>query len=252
MSASLRLGKVFGIPIEINASWAVVVALLTFVLAQELGDANLGWPVAQRWIVAVIIVVLFFLSVLAHELSHSVLARREGIPVRGITLFIFGGVSRLSHEPGRPFTEFTVAVVGPLTSIVLAGVFGGIWYLLGTGDTSVEVVLFLLAWSNLTLGLFNILPGYPLDGGRVLRAFVWWLTGSHQKATRVATRAGQAIGGLTVVLGFVLGFFVNVMDGVWIALVGGFLLAVATASYREESSQANAVGVEQVPAGHDA
>ena len=252
MGASLRVGRVFGIPIEINASWTVAFLLLTFVLAQEFGESNLGWPAAQRWLVAITIVILFFLSVLAHELSHSVLARRQGIPVQGITLFIFGGVSRLGQEPGRPLTEFTVAVVGPVTSIVLAAIFGGIWYLLGARDTTIDVVLFLLAWYNLILGLFNILPGYPLDGGRMLRALVWWLTGSHQKATRVATRAGQAIGGLTVLIGLILGLFVNVIDGVWVALIGGFLFSVATASYREERSRANALGMEQAPAGHDA
>ena len=252
MGASLRVGRVFGIPIEINASWIVAFLLLSFVLAQQFGESNLGWPAAQRWLVAITIVILIFLSVLAHELSHSVLARREGIPVRGITLFIFGGVSRLGQEPDRPLTEFSIAVVGPLTSILLAGIFGGIWYLLGDGGSTINVVLFLLAWSNLSLGLFNILPGYPLDGGRMLRALVWWRTGSHQKATRVATRAGQGIGGLTVLTGLVLGLLVNVMDGVWVALIGGFLFSVATASYRDERSRANALGVEQVPAGHDA
>ena len=252
MGASLRVGRVFGIPIEINASWSVAFLLLTFVLAQEFGGSNLGWPVAQRWLVAMAIVILIFLSVLAHELSHSVLARREGIPVRGITLFIFGGVSRLSREPGRPLTEFKVAVVGPLTSIGLAAIFGGIWYLLGARDTTIGVVLFLLAWSNLTLSLFNILPGYPLDGGRVLRALVWWLTGSHQKATLVATRAGQVIGVVTVLIGVVLGWLLSPMDGVWVALIGGFIFSVATASYRQERSRASALGLEQAPTAPDA
>ena len=181
MGASLRLGRILGIPVEINASWLVVFLLLTFVLAQEFGEANLDWPVAQRWLVAIAMVVLFFISVLAHELSHSVLARHKGIPVQGITLFIFGGVSRLSREPNRPLTEFSIAVVGPMTSLLLAGLFGGIWYLLGASDSTLGVVLFLLAWANLTLGAFNILPGYPLDGGRVLRAAVWGLTGNRRR-----------------------------------------------------------------------
>ena len=251
MGGSLRIGRVFGIPIEVNASWAVVFLLLTFLLAQQFGDSDLGWPTAQRWLVAVAVVVLVFVSVLAHELSHSVLALRKGIPVRGITLFIFGGVSRLGREPDRPMTEATVAVVGPLTSIVLAAILGGIWYLLGGSESTIEVVLFLLAWSNLALGIFNLLPGYPLDGGRVLRAVVWGLTGSHRKGTRVATRAGQAIGGATVILGLVMAILVNAIDGVWIAIVGGFLFSVATASYREERSRANMLGMDQVTAGHE-
>ena len=192
MGGSLRLGRIFGIPIEVNASWAVAFVLLTFLLSQEFRESRLGWPEAQRWLVAVAVVILIFLSVLTHELSHSVLARREGVRVGGITLFIFGGVSRLAREPDRPLTEFTIAVVGPLTSLVLAGVFGGVWFLLDAweGGSTPEVIFFLLAWSNLALGLFNILPGYPLDGGRVLRAIVWGITGSHRKATRVAARAG--------------------------------------------------------------
>ena len=116
MGASLRLGRVFGIPIEINISWVLVFLLLTYLLAEQFDDARLRWPVAQRWTVAMGTVVLFFLSVLAHELSHSVMAVSKGIRVRGITLFIFGGVSRLDREPQRPITEFMVALVGPIIS----------------------------------------------------------------------------------------------------------------------------------------
>jgi Zn-dependent protease len=239
--ASIRIGKILGIPIEVNASWVLIFLLLTYVLAHEFESARLDWPVAQRWSVAAGMVVLLFLSVLIHELSHSVVAKRRGIPVQSITLFIFGGVSRLARDPGRPTTEFTIAVVGPLSSIVLSAVFGGLWYLVGTGDSTLEVVLFLLSWTNLWLGVFNILPGYPLDGGRILRAAVWGLTGNYWRATRVATRSGQAIGALTVLLGVALGIFVNPANGVWVALIGGFLFSVATADYREERSR-EAVG----------
>jgi len=237
LRASLRLGKVLGIPIEVNASWVLIFLLLTYVLAQEFGAAQLDWPVAQRWSIAIVMVVLFFLSVLAHELSHSVVAKRQGIPVQSITLFIFGGVSRLAREPGRPLTEFKVAVVGPLSSILLSAIFGGLWYLLGARDSTLEVILFLLSWINLWLGVFNILPGYPLDGGRILRAAVWGLTGNHRRATQVATRSGQAIGALMVLLGVTLGIFVNPVNGMWVALIGSFLFSVATASYREERSK---------------
>ena len=175
MGASFRISRVFGIPIEINASWGIVFLLLTFLLSQEFGDSRLGWPVAQRWIVAGALAILFFVSVLTHELSHSVLAKRQGIPVEGITLFIFGGVSRLSREPDGPWQEFIIAVIGPVSSLLLAVIFGFAWYLLGQGDSTLEVMLFLLAWSNLRLCVFNLLPGYPLDGGRVLRAAIWGL-----------------------------------------------------------------------------
>ncbi len=231
MGSSLRLGRLFGIPIEVNVSWVFVFLLLTFLLANEFEDSRLRWGEAQRWSVAVITVVLFFLSVLVHELSHSLVALAKGIPVQGITLFIFGGVSRLGREPHRPLTEFVVAVVGPLSSIALAGIFGGIWYLLGRGDSSLEVIVLLVAWTNLSLGVFNLVPGYPLDGGRVLRAGVWGLTGSYRRATQVAARSGQGVGILMLAAGIGLAIFVDTVDGIWIALVGGFLFTVASSSY---------------------
>lgn len=236
MGASFRIGRIFGIPIEINASWGVVFLLLTFLLAQEFGDSRLRWPVAQRWTVAGSMTIFFFMSVLTHELSHSVLAKRQGIPVHGITLFIFGGVSRLSREPDGPWKEFVIAVIGPVSSLLLAGIFGGAWYALGSGNSTLEVMLFLLAWSNFSLGVFNILPGYPLDGGRVLRAAIWGLTGSHRRATRVSARAGQAIGATAVILGIVMGVMLEPINGVWIGVVGGFLFSVATTSLREDRS----------------
>ena len=231
MGSSLRLGRVFGIPIEVNVSWLFVFLLLTFLLANEFEDARLRWPVAQRWSVAMVTVVLFFLSVLAHELSHSVMAVRKGIPVRGITLFIFGGVSRLEREPPRPITEFVIAIVGPLSSIMLAAIFGGAWYLLGGGDSTLEVVLLLLAWTNLSLGVFNLVPGFPLDGGRLLRAGIWGMTGSYHRATQIAARSGQAVGGAMVLGGVVLAVAVDPVDGVWVAIVGLFLFSIAKSSY---------------------
>lgn len=233
MGASLRLGRVFGIPIEIDISWVLVFLLLTYLLAGQFDDARLRWPAAQRWTVAMITVVLFFLSVLAHELSHSVMALSKGIPVRGITLFIFGGVSRLDREPQRPITEFMVAVVGPLLSIVLAVIFGAVWFLLGRGDSPVEVVLLLLVWTNLSLGVFNLVPGYPLDGGRLLRAGIWGITGNHRKATRIAAGMGQAVGVAMVIGGVSLAVFLEPVDGVWLGIVGMFLFSMARRSFPE-------------------
>ena len=227
------MGRVFGIPIEIDISWVLVFLLLTYLLAGQFDDARLRWPAAQRWTVAMITVVLFFLSVLAHELSHSVMALSKGIPVRGITLFIFGGVSRLDREPQRPITEFMVAVVGPLLSIVLAVIFGAVWFLLGRGDSPVEVVLLLLAWTNLSLGVFNLVPGYPLDGGRLLRAGIWGITGNHRKATRIAAGMGQAVGVAMVIGGVSLAVFLEPVDGVWLGIVGMFLFSMARRSFPE-------------------
>lgn len=231
MGTSLRLGRVFGIPIEVHISWVFVFLLLTFLIADEFENSRLRWPVAQRWTVAMVTVVAFFLSVLAHELSHSVMAKSKGISVRGITLFIFGGVSRLDSEPERPLTEFAIALVGPLCSIILAVIFGAIWYLLGRDDSTVEVVLVLLAWTNLSLGLFNLVPGYPLDGGRLLRAGIWGMTGNHHRATQIAARAGQGVGTAMVLGGVSLAVWLEPLDGVWLAVVGIFLFSIARSSY---------------------
>ncbi len=226
--------------------------LLTFLLAQEFGDSRLGWPTAQRWTVAMAMAIFFFMSVLIHELSHSVLARRQGIPVHGITLFIFGGVSRLSREPDGPWKEFVIAVIGPVSSLLLAGMFVGVWYALGSGDSTLEVMLILLAWSNFSLGVFNILPGYPLDGGRVLRAAIWGLTGNHSRATRVAARAGQGLGAIAVLLGISIGVMIEPLNGIWIAIVGSFLFSVATASLRDARSGVDAPGIDRAVQPRDA
>ena len=231
MGPSLQLGRIFGVPVEVNISWILVFLLLTYLLAGEFEDARLRWPMAQRWSVAMIIVVLFFLSVLLHELSHSVMALSKGIPVRGITLFIFGGVSRLDKEPERPLIEFMVVAVGPLMSIALAAVLGGIWFLMGRGDSPVEVVLVLLMWTNLSLGVFNLVPGYPLDGGRLLRAGIWGLTGNHRKATRISSGMGLLVGGGMLLGGISLAVFLEPVDGAWLAIVGAFLFSMAKSSF---------------------
>jgi Zn-dependent protease len=233
MGTSIRLGKILGIPIGINYSWVFVFLLFIFLMAEQFGDTFPSWPLPQRWAVAVVTTVLFFLSVLAHELSHSVVAVRKGIPVRGITLFIFGGVSQLAHEARRPFTEFLVAIVGPLTSILIGLILFGLWYLIRDVNSSLEAIFFSLFAINLSLGLFNMLPGFPLDGGRVLRSVVWGLTGNYWRATQVAARAGQVLGGLMVITGVGWAIF-GQFQGIWFALIGGFLFSAATVTYRQE------------------
>ena len=234
MGSSIRLGRLFGIPIEVNVSWVFAFLLFTFLISEQFDNNRLHWPDAQRWLVAAFTVILFFLSVLIHELSHSVMALGRGIPVSGITLFIFGGVSRLGREPQGPWTEFAVAIVGPLSNVVIAAICGGAWFLLGRGSSMPEVVLFWLAWANVGLGAFNLVPGFPLDGGRLLRAAVWGLTGSYRRGTQVAARAGQLVGVLMLAGGVVMAIFVdgvNMFDGIWIAFIGGFILTIASSNY---------------------
>ena len=234
MGTSIRLGKIFGIPLGVNYSWLVIFGLVIFLMSSRFAEFYPQWPIAQRWATAVVTTLLFFLSVLAHELSHSLVAVNRGIPVRGITLFIFGGVSQLAHEAQRPLTEFLVAIVGPLASLALALACGGLWYFTDGVSSYLSAVLFTLFAINLSLGIFNMLPGFPLDGGRVLRAGIWGLTGSYWRATQVAARAGQGLGLLLVVTGIAWAI-VGAFQGIWLSLVGGFLLYVATSGYRQEA-----------------
>ncbi len=240
MGPAIRLIKLFGIPIEINFSWIFVFLLVIYMLGDQFGDFYPTWSTVHRWALAVGIALLFFLSVLAHELSHSLLAVKKGIPVNRITLFLFGGVSQLSHEARRPMTEFAVTVVGPVSSMLLALVIFGFWWAFRDVSPSLEITLRLLMGVNLMLGVFNLLPGFPLDGGRILRAAAWGISGNYWLATRIAARVGQGIGGLMVIGGGSLAF----LDfrqfgvfGIWMSLIGAFLLVAATTSYRQEKAR---------------
>ena len=231
MGPSIKLGKVFGIPIGINYSWVVVFLLFIYLMAQQLEGT---FPLPLKWLIAVVTAVLVFVSVLAHELSHSLVAVHRGIPVHGITLFIFGGVSQLAHEARRPLTEFTVAIVGPLTSVVIALVLGLLWLTVHDSNRSLDAIFFSLFAINLGLGIFNMLPGFPLDGGRVLRSAIWGYTGSYWKATQIATWSGQTIGGALVLIGSVWALGSGEFQPIWLSLIGGFLFVAATANFRRE------------------
>ena len=234
MDSTIRLGKIFGIPLGINYSWLIVFVLVIFLMSSSFQDMYPRWSTESRWAVAILTTVLFFVSVLLHELSHSLVALAWGIPVKGITLFIFGGVSQLGHDAQRPLTEFLVSVVGPVTSLGLALVLWLAWELVGGYNSHLNAVLFTLLAINLSLGVFNMLPGFPLDGGRVLRAGIWGATGNYWLATRLALYGGQGIG-IIMVGGGIFWAFTGNFQAIWLALVGGFLLYVATVNYRQES-----------------
>ena len=231
------MGKIIGIPIKIHCSWIFVYLFITFLLGNQFGQFYPAWTVLGRWSLALLIAVLFFASLLAHELSHSVVAVHKGVPVQGITLFFFGGVSHLTHEARRPYIEFLITVVGPISSILLAGGFGVLWLLFRDTNPSLEVAFRLLMIINLMLGIFNMLPGFPLDGGRVLRAVIWGVSGSYWRATQIAAIAGQVIGVLIVMGGASLAIFhfqLFALSGIWMVLIGGFLFLSATATLRQE------------------
>ena len=237
LSSSICVGRIFGIPLNINYSWLIIFVLVIFLMSSQFAELYPYWPAAARWVIAIVTTCLFFLSVLAHELSHSLVALARGIPVRSITLFIFGGVSQLAEEAQRPISEFLVTIVGPATSLLLALVVGILWYTVGSASSYLGAVLFTISAINLSLGVFNMLPGYPLDGGRVLRALIWGATGNYWLATRIAIRAGQGLGGLMIAGGIIWAVTGN-FQGLWISLVGGFLVYVATSNYQQEALRA--------------
>ncbi len=228
MHGSFHLGRIAGISIEANYSWLVILVLLTVSLAT--GWFRLALPGASAavyWGIGFLAAVLLFVSVLLHELAHSLVARARGLPVKSITLFIFGGVSNLEKEPGTPGGEFQVSVVGPLTSVIIAAISWGIYAGLA-GFVPVAAALFgYLAISNGLLAVFNLIPGFPLDGGRVLRSILWKLTGSLRTATLWATRVSLAIAFLFILAGIWAFFAGNFLNGIWLAFIGWFLFSMA-------------------------
>jgi len=234
--ASLRLFNIAGIRIEVHVSWFLIFALLLWSLsAGYFPHAYPDQPVVVYWVAGFVASLLFFLSILLHELAHSLVALRYGIDIPSITLFVFGGVSRLGREVTRPDVEFKIAIAGPAMSFLLALVFAGLRVLISPfGDlhpSLLGVVFGYLALVNGVLGFFNLLPGFPLDGGRVLRAVLWWWTGSFERATRVASESGKFMGMLLIVLGAVQIFFHVLIGGFWFILIGLFLRRMASANY---------------------
>jgi Zn-dependent protease len=234
MKSSVNLGKIMGIPIGIHYSWLIIFFLITATLGQYFFPwLYPNWSTAGYWIIALSTSLLFFASLLAHELAHGVVAVRSGIEVKGITLFIFGGAARISREATAASTELLMAVAGPVTSVGIAGVFALIWLVSRHTVEPLAAMSIYLCWVNLALAAFNMLPGFPLDGGRVLRSIIWWRSGSYRKATRIAALIGQALGCLLILTGLFIAVFVYWFNGAWLALLGAFLFAVAWASYRQ-------------------
>lgn len=237
MEASVKLGRIAGIPVGLHISWFLIFGLVTWSLA--VGYFPTEYPslsTAAAWGLGAITSLLFFGSVLAHEVSHSLVALRHQIPVRGITLFIFGGVAQIGREPPNAGAEFRIAIAGPLASLLLGLGFGGLW-LAGQSSPYLAAPSVWLMRINLLLAAFNMIPGFPLDGGRVLRALVWKVTGSFQKATKFATVAGQftAFGFIGVGLLIVLGG--NLFNGLWLVFIGWFLQNAAASSYAQANLQ---------------
>jgi Zn-dependent protease/CBS domain-containing protein len=230
MTGTLHLGRIAGIALEINVSWLIILVLLTVSLAVSwFPQAAPGYPPGTYWGVGFLSAVLLFVAVLVHELAHSLVARARGLPVKSITLFIFGGISNLEQDPPSPGVEFQVTVVGPLSSLIIAAL---CWViaLAMKGVPLIGAVLGYLAITNALLAFFNLIPGFPLDGGRVLRAMLWKFTGSLRTATRWATRVSQVIAFLFILVGIWLFFSGSLLGGLWLGFIGWFLLGTAQAA----------------------
>ncbi|MFY9584624.1 MAG: site-2 protease family protein [Candidatus Acidiferrales bacterium] len=230
--SGIRIGRILGIPIYLHPSWFIIFALITFSLATQFANQHPRWSQAQHWSLGVLTSLLFFGSVLFHELSHSVVALHYRIPVASITLFVFGGVARIDREPSRALQEFNIAVAGPVSSYMLAA---GFW-LLGRLFPSSEMLAALAGWLaqiNAGLATFNLAPGFPLDGGRILRALVWGRTGDYTRATRAASRGGQLLAYVMIVAGIWQSLTSNFVGGLWLAFIGWFLLTAAQESYAQ-------------------
>lgn len=235
MEASVVLGRVRGIPIGIHSSWLLVFGLLTYSLAARvLPDQYSGWGDATYWVIGAVAALLLFVSVLAHELGHAVVAQAKGIVVRSITLFMFGGVALLDQDSEDAGDEFQIAIAGPAVSVLVAVGSGLIWLALRGASEQIGAIFAYLASANLTLVVFNLIPAYPLDGGRVLRAAIWGSTGSVRRATRIAASFGMVIGYVFIVVGIFLAFRVPI-TGVWLVAIGWFLRSAAEQSTRQLS-----------------
>ncbi len=256
MRTGFSIGKIFGINIRIDWSWIFIFVLVTWNLGFVFGQTHAEWNQALTWGTAVIASIVFFISILAHELAHSLVARAQGVPVRSITLFLFGGVSNIQRHPPSPRAEFLITIVGPITSIVLgilfvmlAGINAGFESFQvdpanpGNQLSQLSPVTTLLLWLgpiNILIGVFNLIPGFPLDGGRILRSILWAITDNLRRATHWASWVGQAMAwiligtGIAMIFGVQVPFFgTGVIGGLWLAFIGWFLNSAAHQSYRQ-------------------
>jgi Zn-dependent protease/predicted transcriptional regulator len=241
MQGSFKLGTIAGIEVRVHYTWLFAVLLIAWSLA--LGNfrtTNEGLGTATDWVLGIIAAVLLFVSVLIHELGHSLVAIRRGLRVDNITLFIFGGISSIAGEAHNATDEFLISVVGPVTSLVLAGVFWLLNQALAASPALAALTNY-LAFANLLLGLFNIVPAFPLDGGRVFRSIVWAVTGDMSRATRIASYVGQAFAYVLIAYGAISVLTGNFVGGLWTAFIGWFLNNGAEAT-RQQMTIKNALG----------
>lgn len=231
MGKTFNLGKLFGIQFRLHFSWFIIFILVTLLLVYpDYGQ----W---LYWVIGIITSLLFFTSVVAHELAHSLVGRANDIPIESITLFIFGGIAQMTREATSSGAELKMAIAGPVCSLMIGGLFGLVWLVMPNVAEPVAMMILWLAVMNGVLAAFNLIPGFPLDGGRVFRSLLWRFTGNYSRSTRIATRVGQGIGYLFILGGISIILFrpfaLSWLDGIWIVFIGWFLASAALASYRQ-------------------
>ncbi len=249
MEAQIKLGRILGIQIGLHYSWLIIAVLISLSLAAHFSSQHPDWGFGVIWAMAIATAVLFFAAIVVHELSHAVVALRNDLPVKAITLFALGGVAQIEKEPQSAKVEFWMAIVGPITSAAIGIAFLGVAMLMGwtaatEPATPLMAMLVWLGYINIALAVFNMIPGFPMDGGRVLRSIIWWLTGNPGRATRGASIAGQVIAFSFIILGLI-GFFRGLgFGGLWIAFIGWFLLNAAKATYLQAEVSDGLEGVK--------
>ena len=243
MNSNVKLGRISGIEIGLHYSWFIIAALIVFSLGEHFRQVNPNWGAGEIWIGALFTAVLFFVTLLLHELAHSLVAQSRGLKVRAITLFALGGVSQIQDDATDARTEFWVAIAGPIASLIIG--FSCLGIALGLGwqrstepHTAAIGVLVWLGYINIALAFFNMIPGFPLDGGRVLRSLVWAITKNADRSTRIAARVGQVVAFLFILDGIWKYFSGAGFGGLWIAFIGWFLMDAAKASYAEVGTSA--------------
>jgi Zn-dependent protease/predicted transcriptional regulator len=238
MRAQIKLGRIFGVEIGLHYSWFIIALLITFSLAGHFQENNPGWSDGLRWGVAIVTAVLFFAAIVLHELSHAIVAKMRGLPVRSITLFALGGVAQIEKEAADAKTEFWMGIIGPITSFVIGMLCLAITVALGWKPPEfpqrpLPAMLMWLGYINIGLAIFNMIPGFPLDGGRVLRGAIWWITGNVKRATTIAARVGQFIAFAMIIYGVMQFFRGTGINGLWMTFIGWFLLSASRESYAQ-------------------
>ncbi len=238
MRAQIPLGSVFGIKIGLHYSWLIIAFLISLSLGTNFGATNPEWGTVIIWLTAIATALLFFLTIIVHELSHAIVAKSHGLPVRSITLFALGGVAEIEKEARDARTEFWLGIVGPITSFVIGSICLAVLYGLGWKPpnfprTPLLAMLMWIGYINIMLAVFNMVPGFPLDGGRVLRAIVWWITKDAGRATRISAKLGQLVAFGFIIFGIYRFFNGAGIGGLWITFIGWFLLSASRESYAQ-------------------